>query len=68
MITDALAAQIAGRYLKQSVETGYDNGREMYTMSVDEVLEHLDAVLHEAGHTSKLPPLVPTDDDAQPLP
>ena len=68
VITDALAAQIAGRYLKQSVESGYDNGREMYTMSVDEILEHLDAVLHEAGHTSKLPPLVPTDDDAQPLP
>ena len=68
VITDALAAQIAGRYLKQSVESGYDNGREMYTMSVDEVLEHLNAVLHEAGHTSKLPPLVAVDDDAQPLP
>ena len=58
-ITDALAAQIAGRYLKQAVETGYDNGREMYTMTVEEVLEHLDAVLHEVGHTSNLPTLVP---------
>lgn len=58
-ITDALAAQIAGRYLKQAVESGYDNGREMYTMTVDEVLENLDAVLHEVGHTSKLPTLVP---------
>jgi len=58
-ITDALAAQIAGRYLKQAVETGYDNGREMYTMTVEEVLEQLDAVLHEAGHTSNLPTLVP---------
>jgi hypothetical protein len=67
VITDALAVQIAGRYLKQSVESGYDNGREMYTMSVGEVLEHLDSVLHEAGHTSKLPALIPTD-DAQPLP
>ena len=68
VITDALAAQIAGRYLKQAVESGYDNGREMYTMSVEEVLEHLDAVLHEAGHTSKLPTLMPTGDDAQPQP
>jgi len=67
VITDALAAQIAGRYLKQSVESGYDNGREMYTMSVEEVLEHLDHVLHEAGHTSRLPHLIKTD-DAQPQP
>jgi len=68
VITDQLAAQIAGRYLKQAVESGYDNGREMYTMSVDEVLDHLDAVLHEAGHTSNLPTLMPTADDAQPQP
>jgi hypothetical protein len=68
VITDSLAAQIAGRYLKQAIESGYDNGREMYTMSVEEVLEQLDAVLHEVGHTSKLPSLIPTDDDAQPQP
>jgi hypothetical protein len=68
VITDALAAQIAGRFLKQAIESGYDNGREMYTMTVDEVLEQLNAVLHEAGHTSKLPALIPTDDDSQPLP
>jgi hypothetical protein len=68
VITDALAAQIAGRFLKQAIESGYDNGREMYTMSVEEVLEQLGAVLHEAGHTSKLPGLIPTDDDSQPQP
>jgi hypothetical protein len=39
VITDRLAAQAAGRYLKQAAESGYDNGREMYTMSVSEVLE-----------------------------
>lgn len=65
IITDQLAAQAAGRYLKQIIQNGYDNGREMYTMTVDEVLEHVDAVLHEAGHTSKLPALVPTGDDEQ---
>jgi len=65
VITDALAAQAAGRYLKQAIESGYDNGREMYTMTVDEVLAQVDAVLHEAGHTSRLPWLVATG-DAQP--
>ncbi len=65
IITDQLAAQAAGRYLKQIIENGYDNGREMYTMTVEEVLTHVDAVLHEAGHTSKLPALVPTGDDEQ---
>ena len=54
MITDYLAAQIAGHYLKQAVESGYDNGREIYTMSIAEVLEHLDAVMAEAKHTSAI--------------
>jgi hypothetical protein len=57
VITDYLAAQIAGRYLKQAIESGYDNGREMYTMTVDEVLEHADKVVREVGHTSRLPSL-----------
>ena len=38
VITDQLAAQIAGRYLKQLIEEGYDAQREVYTMTVDEVL------------------------------
>jgi hypothetical protein len=57
VITDYLAAQAAGRYLKQAIETGYDNGREMYTMSVPEVLEHVAAVVAEVGHTQNLPSL-----------
>ncbi len=64
VITDQLATQIAGRYLKQSVENGYDNGREMYTMSVDEVLSGLEAVLKEAGGTTGLP-LLPRTGDAE---
>ena len=62
VITDSLAAQAAGRYLKQAIESGYDNGREMYTMTIDEVLEQVNAVLREAGHTSKLPYLVALGD------
>ena len=65
VITDYLAAQAAGRYLQHAIESGYDNGREMYTMTIEEVLEQVDAVLHEVGHTHNLPYLVPLD-DAQP--
>ncbi|HVJ06851.1 MAG TPA: hypothetical protein VM554_00555 [Acidisarcina sp.] len=57
VITDGLAAQIAGRYLKAVVEQGFDSTREMYTMSVEEVLEHLDAVLAELQQTHWLPTL-----------
>ncbi len=57
VITDYLAAQAAGRYLKQAIESGYDNGREMYTMSVAEVLEQVDAVMAEVKHSSLLPEL-----------
>src|SRR5580765_2212054 len=57
VITDYLAAQVAGRYLKHAVESGYDNGREIYTMTVDEVLAHAEAVVREAGSTMNLPSL-----------
>lgn len=57
VITDRLAAQVAGRYLKQAAESGYDNGREMYTMSVAEVLDQVAAVMAEAGHSTLLPEL-----------
>jgi len=66
VITDYLAAQAAGRYLKQSIENGYDNGREMYTMSVAEVLEQVAAVVKEAGHTADLPSLPVINEDAHP--
>ncbi len=66
VITDYLAAQAAGRFLKRSIEDGYDNGREMYTMTIDEVLEHVEAVVKEAGGTSNLPTLPVVRPDAYP--
>ncbi len=57
VITDQLAAQIGGRYLKQLVEEGYDSRREIYTMTVPEVLEHLDAVVAEAKDLGAMPSL-----------
>ena len=46
-ITDPLAVEIAGHYLKQALETGMESGREIYALSVDETLAHLDAVMQE---------------------
>lgn len=67
VITDYLAAQAAGRYLKTMIETGYDNGREFYTMSIDEVLEHVAAVVKEAGGgIHGLPALPVVNSDAHP--
>ncbi|MGD0737579.1 MAG: hypothetical protein ABR976_20805 [Terracidiphilus sp.] len=57
VITDQIAAQIAGRYLKQLVEEGYDSRREIYTMTVAEVLDHLDAVVEEAKKQGAMPTL-----------
>jgi hypothetical protein len=68
VITDMLAAQVAGRYLKLAVESGADPGREFYTMSVDEVLLHLQAVLGEAGGSTRELPALPPTGDAEALP
>ena len=57
VITDQLAAQIAGRYLKQLVEEGFDSAREIYTMTIAEVLEHLDVVVEEAKELGAMPTL-----------
>lgn len=47
VITDPLAVQIAGHFLKTAIESGEDGGREMYSLTVEEALQHLDAVLDE---------------------
>jgi hypothetical protein len=57
VVTDQLAAQIAGRYLKQLVSDGQDSRREIYTMTVPEVLSHLDAVVAEAKDQGAMPTL-----------
>jgi len=50
VITDPLAIQTAGHYLKYLIESGsFEQGREMYTLTVDEALEHVNAVLQEVG-------------------
>jgi hypothetical protein len=44
LITDRLAIEIAGHYLKTALESGEGVGREMYSLTVDETLHHLEAV------------------------
>lgn len=66
VITDAIAAQAAGRFLKHSIENGYDNGREIYTMTVEEVLDHASAVVEEAHGSFNMPSLPVINADAHP--
>jgi hypothetical protein len=66
VITDYAAAQAAGRYLKTIVENGYDNGRELYTMTIEEVLDNVNAVVNQAGSTLNLPTLPVINDDIKP--
>jgi hypothetical protein len=46
-ITDPLAIEIAGHYLKTALESGEGMGREMYSLTVEQTLAHLDAVVAE---------------------
>lgn len=48
-ITDPLAIEIAGHYLKTALESGEGVGREMYSLTVQQTLAHLDAVVAEIG-------------------
>jgi hypothetical protein len=45
LITDPLAIEIAGHYLKTALESGEGVGREMYSLTVEETLRHLEAVV-----------------------
>ena len=53
-ITDPLAIAIAGRYLKWALESGEGVGREMYSLTVPQTLQHLDAVVNENPETQEL--------------
>lgn len=57
VITDQMAVQVAGIYLKQLIEEGYDSQREVYTMTVAEILRLVDVILAEAKELGGLPRL-----------
>lgn len=48
LITDALAKEIAGHFLKTGLESGEGLGREMYSLTIEQTLQHLDAVVAES--------------------
>jgi len=55
MITDPLAIEIAGHYLKTALESGDGMGQEMYSLTVPQTLAHLEAVVgEEAGAASSM--------------
>ncbi len=47
-ITDALAIDIAGHFIKSALEAGEGVGREMYSLTVAETLKLLNKVVSEA--------------------
>ena len=48
VMTDPLAVETAGHYLKSIIENGEESGREMYSLTVTEMLNHVDAVMATA--------------------
>src|SRR5271163_507691 len=46
-ITDSLAKEIAGHFLKTALESGEGLGREMYSLTIAQTLEHLEAAVEE---------------------
>ena len=47
VITDPLAIEIAGHYLKTALESGEGVGREMYSLTIEQTLMHLEAAVSE---------------------
>ena len=58
VITDPMAVQIAGFYLKTIIENGEESGREMYMLTVPETLEYLAALEAEYAKSTSLRPQV----------
>ncbi|MGA2694989.1 MAG: hypothetical protein ABSE92_02950 [Terriglobales bacterium] len=47
-ITDLLAIEIAGHYLKAALESGEGVGRDLYSLTVEQTLAHLAALEKDA--------------------
>jgi len=55
-VSDPLAVEVAGHFLKYAIESGLEGGREMYTLTTKQALEHLHAFLREHGAPPEQPP------------
>jgi hypothetical protein len=54
-VSDPLAVEVAGHYLKYAIESGLDGGREMYTLTTPQAMDHLHAFLREHGVAPEQP-------------
>lgn len=54
-VTDPLAVQVAGHFLKYAIESGLDGGREMYSLTKQQAMEHLHTLLAEHGEPPQQP-------------
>ena len=54
VMTDPMAVQIAGFYLKRIIENGEESGREMYMLTVAETLECLAALEGEYAKSTSV--------------
>jgi hypothetical protein len=52
-ITDPLAIEIAGHYVKTALESGDGIGQEMYSLTIPQTLSHLEAVVAEETSASQ---------------
>lgn len=48
VITDRLAIDIAGHYLKRALDSGEGLGRDFYSLTIAETLQHVESLLQEA--------------------
>src|SRR5579863_5380062 len=53
VITDSLAIEIAGHYLRAALESGDGAGQEMHSLTVAQTLHHLEAVVAEEEQISE---------------
>ncbi len=53
LITDALAKEIAGHFLKTALESGEGVGSEMYSLTVEQTLKHLEGVVTDSQLAAK---------------
>jgi hypothetical protein len=51
-ITDPLAVEIAGHFLKTALESGEGVGREMYSLTLEQTLQHLETAIRELEASS----------------
>ncbi|MGA2648224.1 MAG: hypothetical protein ABSF15_26330 [Candidatus Sulfotelmatobacter sp.] len=54
-ITDSLAVEIAGHYLQTALQSGEGLGCEMYSLTIEETLTHLDAVVSAMQEPASVP-------------